>query len=124
MREEIVELAPSVAAAELANESEAMHGRDEDVAIVPIPALLVVLIDKEKEKGSPLTRREVESLRKQVRCMALPRSLALALQSRRGYADVDLDKCWEDWCARRACLSVAQLRSRIGASGARCDGSR
>ena len=106
-----MEVALSIASVELADESEAMHGRDENLAIVPIPALLVVLINKEKEKGAPLTRREVESLRNRARCMTLPRSLARALQCRRGYADVDLDRCWEDWSARRACLGKSPAAS-------------
>ena len=81
---------------------KAMHAPARDVAIVPIPALVVVLLNKEMEKGSPLTRREVESLRNQARRMTLPRSLALKLQARRGFSDVDLENCWEDWSARRA----------------------
>ena len=103
-----MEVALDLGATVSAHESTATHGRDENIAIVPIPALLVVLINKEKEKGSPLTRREVESLRTRARCMALPRSLALALQARRGYSDVDLDNCWEDWSARRAYLATGR----------------
>ena len=78
------------------------HARDDETVVVPIPALLTLLIDKEIEKGSPLTRREVEALRDKVRCLTLPRSVARKLQAQRGYRDLDLDRCWEDWSERRA----------------------
>ena len=94
--------ASSIGTAASENEHKARHAPASDVAIVPIPALVVVLLNKELEKGSPLTRREVESLRNKTRRMTLPRALALKLQARRGYSDVDLENCWEDWSARRA----------------------
>lgn len=97
-----MDVALSIGTPASADENDAINTDDADVVIVPIPPLLVALIDREKEKGAPLTRREVESLRDQARCLVLPRSLALALQARRGYADVDRDNCWEDWSARRA----------------------
>ena len=91
------------------HESRVVAARDADVVSVPIPALALVLLNKEQQKGSPLTRREVESLGYAARRMTLPRKLALALQARRGYADIDLDNCWEDWSTRRAELARSNV---------------
>lgn len=97
-----MDVAFSIGISASTDENDAINRDDADVVIVPIPPLLVALIDKENEKGAPLTRREVEALRDQARCLVLPRSVALALQARRGFADIDRDNCWEDWSARRA----------------------
>lgn len=97
-----MDVALSIGTSASAGENDAINRDDAAGVIVPIPPLLVALIDKEKEKGVPLTRPEVEALRDQARCLVLPPSVALALQARRGYADVDFDNCWEDWSARRA----------------------
>lgn len=95
-----MEFAPGIEAVLWADEPRVSSARDNDVVVVPIPALVVLLKRKETEKGAPLTRREVESLRDRARCMKLPRSVARALDAQRGYSDVDFTNCWEAWSAR------------------------
>jgi hypothetical protein len=108
-----VDVALSIGISASADENDAINRDAVDGVIVPIPPLLVALIDREKEKGAPLTQREVEALRDQARCLVLPPSVARALQAQRGYADIDRDNCWEDWCARRERLSFRCSRACV-----------
>jgi hypothetical protein len=97
-----VDVALSIGISASADGNDAINRDAVDGVIVPIPPLLVALVAKEREKGAPLTRREVEAVRDRARCLVLPPSVARALQAQRGYADIDRDNCWEDWSARRA----------------------
>lgn len=67
------------------------------IVIVPVPALVVALKLAEDRKGSPLTESEVLALRDSAPCIALPRAEAANFIEARGYNDVDLRRCWEDW---------------------------
>jgi hypothetical protein len=93
--------------------------RDDEMVVVPIPALLTLLVDKEVEKGSPLTQREVEALRSKARRMTLPRSVARKLQAQRGYRDLDLNRCWEDWSERRAGVGMPRSSIDVAQAGFR-----
>lgn len=64
---------------------------------VPIPALGVLLLNLEKEKGEPLTEYEVLEARDKVACMMLPLSEKAALEEKRGYRDIDMDNAWVEW---------------------------
>lgn len=48
----------------------------EPLVIVPIPALVVVLVQKERAKGAPLSREEVEKIRDAAVCMTMRQSHA------------------------------------------------
>jgi hypothetical protein len=58
-----------------------------DEPLVPtfIPALVVLLLRAEKDKGSPLTREEVLSIRDKGTCVMLPQSQVPKLADSRGY---------------------------------------
>jgi hypothetical protein len=62
-----------------------------------MPSLVSVLINKEKKKGSPLTKSEVLDIRENAITVALPHHVAKEVESKRGYADIDPSVCWEEW---------------------------
>lgn len=71
------------------------------LVIVAVPALVVLLLDRERRKGSPLTEVEVLDLRDGCACIALPAAEAQTFLEKRGYDDVSLDNVWSDWQAFR-----------------------
>ena len=66
--------------------------------IVFIPALIVVLIDKEQDIGRELTRDEVESIRDG----ATAAEAAEDIIRERGYRDIDPENVWREWQAYKA----------------------
>lgn len=66
-----------------------------------IPALVVLLCQSEKRKGSPLTRDEVLKIRDEGVCIMVPRSKAAAIAESRGYDDIDPEQAWERWQVAR-----------------------
>jgi hypothetical protein len=76
----------------------------DDNALIPvfIPALIVLLRQDERAKGSPLTAEEVTAIRDRALCVRLPRDLARQILSERGFADIDPLDTWEEWKAYRA----------------------
>lgn len=68
---------------------------------VPIPALGVLLLHLENQKGSSLTEEEVISARDKAVCMMLPLSKKNALDEKRGYRDIDPENVWPEWLAFR-----------------------
>ena len=70
---------------------------DDDLIITPVPALVAVLLAKEKEKGSPLTKAEVEEITDKAECIAMPRHAREKVDASRGYADIDPEQAWEQW---------------------------
>ena len=71
--------------------------RDEPLVITPVPALCLLLLKLEEKKGSPLTEVEVLEARDKAVCMALPQSVAKAMEEKRGYRDLILEDVWHDW---------------------------
>ena len=71
--------------------------RDQDLVIVPIPALVAVLRSLELGKGAPLTEEEVLEIRDDAACIALPPTVVARLAETRGYADIDPANAWEEW---------------------------
>jgi len=69
----------------------------EPLVITPMPALVVLLVHLEKEKGAPLTEAEVIEARDKAACVALPVPEAVAIAQARGYQDLDLENVWADW---------------------------
>ena len=73
----------------------------DDNALIPvfIPALIVLLKQDERTKGSPLTADEVIAIRDRALCVKLPRDLAREIIGQRGFADIDPANAWEEWQA-------------------------
>lgn len=70
--------------------------------IVFVPALIVVLIDKEQEMGRELTRQDVESIRNGATAIRLPDEAAEDMIRERGYRDIDPENVWGEWLAYKA----------------------
>ncbi|WP_433579227.1 hypothetical protein [Nocardia brasiliensis] len=73
--------------------------RDDD-RLVPtfIPALLVMLIRLEEDKGSDLTEAELLDARDNAPAMMLPLSTRHVMDESRGYRDIDPENLWQEWC--------------------------
>ena len=80
---------------------------EDPLVIVPMPPLVTVLLYHEKQKGEPLTEKEVLSIRDQVVCMTLPYSQATQLAQKRGYEDMRLEHAWDDWSVARPSLGLS-----------------
>ena len=70
---------------------------DEQLVIVPVPALIALLLRAENEKGTPLTEDEVLSIRDRCACIAMPASVVAAMAEKRGYDDIDPEHAWTHW---------------------------
>lgn len=66
-----------------------------------IPSLAALLTRAEELKGEPLTQAEVLAIRDEAPCMTMRESVALDLEDSRGYADLDPENAWEEWCEMR-----------------------
>ena len=66
-----------------------------------IPALVVLLLNRDKAKGTALTKSEVEAIRDKSSAIMLPRSQADKLAESRGYSDIDPERAWEEWSVIR-----------------------
>jgi hypothetical protein len=78
--------------------------------LIPVfmPALVVLLHNLERKKGSPLTEQEVLEIRDKSVYMMMRVEHAIALDEKRGYNDIDPERVWEQWQEARAQLSDAQ----------------
>lgn len=72
-----------------------------------IPALVLILHDSERKKGSPLTETEVLDVRDKGVCMMLRMDHAITLDEKRGYNDIDPTRVWEQWQEARAHVTDA-----------------
>jgi hypothetical protein len=81
---------------------------DEPLVITPVPALCLLLLNLEKQKGSPLTETEVLEARDKAVCIALPASVAKAMEEGRGYRDLNLEDVWLDWLGFRKWLNESK----------------
>jgi hypothetical protein len=77
------------------------RGSEEELLIVPVPALVAVLIALENDKGAPLTEQEVLRARDGAGSIAMPRFAAEAVAKERGYLDLDPEDIWNAWQAFR-----------------------
>jgi len=68
---------------------------------VPIPALGVLLLNLEKQKGSALSEQEVLEARDKAVCMMLPLSKKKLMDEKRGYSDINPENVWAEWQAFR-----------------------
>lgn len=79
--------------------------QEEELVPTPVPALIVILLNKEREKGAPLTEAEVIEIRDNAVCMVLPISVKIQMEESRGYPDLDPEYVWEQWQTARLELS-------------------
>jgi len=67
------------------------------MAMVFIPALVALLVAKERDFGRELTREEVESIRDNATAIELPAEIAKDMIKSRGYAALDAENVWNEW---------------------------
>jgi len=75
---------------------------EDDIVPVFLPALVALLMRAEELNGSPLTRNQVIAIRDNAHCVMVPASAKTEMEAERGYADIDPERCWEDWLIVRA----------------------
>jgi hypothetical protein len=83
-------------------DSQNLSGLDEELLLVHVPALVAVLLSKEREKGSPLTESEVVEIRDSAECIAMPMFAKQKVDESRGYLDIDPENVWEEWQKTKA----------------------
>jgi hypothetical protein len=79
---------------------------EDDLVPAFIPPLVALLIRAEELNGSPLTRNQAIAIRDNADCVMLPASTKAEMEEERGYADIDPERCWEDWLIVRAKMSA------------------
>jgi hypothetical protein len=79
---------------------------EDDLVPVFIPALVALLIHAEELNAAPLTRNQAMAIRDHANCVMLPASAKGEMEAERGYADIDPERCWEDWLIVRARMSA------------------
>ena len=85
-------------AEESAADIEAMSdAKNDPLCLVFIPALVTVLLNKERAKGSPLTEDEVLAIRDKCVAVTVPFSMALKMETDIGYPDIIAEDCWNEW---------------------------
>lgn len=77
--------------------SPGSSGTAPKLAIVFIPSLASILMAAEKKAGQPLSQKDVEELTSKCSCITMEYSDAQALERRRGYADLDPERVWDQW---------------------------
>lgn len=75
---------------------------EEPLVHVFIPPLVDVIRWAEEAKGEPLTEAEVTTIRDEAICLTMRQSHAQALESKRGYPDLDPENVWQEWQAIRS----------------------
>ncbi|WP_303908721.1 hypothetical protein [Thiohalomonas denitrificans] len=78
---------------------------DDELFPIPIPALVAVLLHKEREKGAPLSKSEVLEIRDNAECRMGTIHEVQALEESRGYTDIDPENVWEQWQEARVQLN-------------------
>ncbi len=63
---------------------------------------LVALLQALEAKSGPLTREQVEKTTLEGTRVAMEHRDAQKMERARGYADIDPDLAWEQWCVVRA----------------------
>jgi hypothetical protein len=70
-----------------------------DEPLIPtfVPPLITLLLNAERQKGSPLEASEVAAVCDRGVCMMLLKSEAIRLTQARGYEDIDPEHAWDQW---------------------------
>lgn len=80
----------------------------EDLVPSFVPALVAVLLNREKAKGEPLTEQEVLYIRDNAVAVMVPRSTEQVLAQRREYDDIDPENVWAEWQRLRVELNQSE----------------
>ncbi len=67
------------------------------MSIVFVPPLIALLLSKENEKGVPLTKEEVNSIRDNATAIVVESDVATAMAESREYRDINPENCWAEW---------------------------
>ena len=78
-------------------------GTDNAVLVI-IPSLVAQLLHAERTKGAPLTETEVVKIRDESECVAMHPDDLPAMIEKRGYEDINPERCWEEWQKARVAL--------------------
>jgi hypothetical protein len=70
-----------------------------------IPALVVTLLNVEKQQGVALSEAEVVAIRDHAPVIMLDAAQAEQFYAARGYADIDPEDVWAEWQRAKAELS-------------------
>lgn len=67
--------------------------------LVPIfmPSLSALLLASERQKGAPLTEKEVLAIRDSATVTMLSAETAAKMDAQRGYKDINPENCWQEW---------------------------
>jgi hypothetical protein len=79
------------------NEFFERMGRSENLIVFSMPSLFETLSRREKFKGSPLTKAEVNQIGEDCRWVAVAIDDAPRIEEARGYQDIDPERCWVEW---------------------------
>ena len=83
------------------NNAKPSPEQDQPLMLVPVPPLVALLANREREKGSPLTEAEVNEMRDNCVCINLPLSEARKMAEARGYDDINPEVAWDQWQVAR-----------------------
>lgn len=72
--------------------------------LVIIPALVVLLVSAERSAKRPLSPPEVEAIVEKASAIAMDAADAAVLERKRGYADIEPQRAWEQWQIVRGTL--------------------
>ncbi|MGF1451160.1 MAG: hypothetical protein ACFB21_03680 [Opitutales bacterium] len=70
------------------------------------------MLNKEREKGGPLTQEEVERIRDNAPCIAMTPEQRRAVDEGRQYDDIDPEFAWEEWQVARTELSTKEAENK------------
>jgi hypothetical protein len=72
---------------------------EDELLIIPVPALVAVLLAKYNEKGAALSEQEVLTCRDNAESIAMRPDVAEEVIRARGYDDLDPENIWAEWQA-------------------------
>ena len=71
--------------------------KDEKLELLFITSLISLIINEQEKKGRQLTLIELELLRDNATCIALPKSESKQIIESRGYRDINPENLWEEY---------------------------
>lgn len=74
---------------------------EDRLIITHIPSLVATLLNKERAKGTALTKKEVEIIQDEAPAQVLTPEQRAAVDGRRGYDDINPERAWEEWQVAR-----------------------
>jgi hypothetical protein len=89
-----------------------------------VPSLAATLLDRERKKGAPLTRTEVNRVRDEAPAILVSRATLKELRKRRGYEDIDPANAWTEFQVLRDQLAQGDLPGKVREKAPRTTGNR